>query len=180
MSFINHSLPDSRLFIANRVVDILFGLDVLVNFNLAFFDKDLGWVTRRGPICRYYLRGFAIVDIVSTVPYDVIVSGETGSLRNLKVLRLIKLLRIVRSTRVIRRLADQFAIHYSYLTLFNFAVSTMLLAHWMASYDPRVNGPRSPNRRIPASLRLLTKSPCFLSPQPISPGDGGAGRPLQL
>lgn len=114
---------DSALFIANRVVDFLFAFDVLVNFNLMYFDSEMGWVTRRSLICRNYLRSFAIVDLASTVPYDVIVDGETGSLSRLKALRLIKLLRMFRSARVISRLADQFFFHYSYLTLFNFGAS---------------------------------------------------------
>lgn len=171
VSFVDRTSVDSGLFIANRVVDCLFGFDVLVNFNLAYFDTDLGWVTRRSLIAKNYLQGFAIVDIASTVPYDVIVDGQTGSLRRLKALRLIKLLRIVRSARVISRLADQFAIHYSYLTLFNFGVSTMLLAHWMAWRAPP-RDERTARNGAPLSCRGsrgVRKHGCRFQPLLLTP-----------
>ena len=100
------------------------------------------WVSNRWLCFRHYAQGMAVIDIVSTVPYDFLVqlaqisgtgaSSDLSQLRALRVLRLVKLLRILRSSRVLARLQDQFYLHHSYINLFKFATSTVLLCHWMA------------------------------------------------
>lgn len=107
-----------------------------------YFDEQTSkWVTNRLTIAWRYLSGMAIIDVVSTIPFDfiaTIVSSSSGdlsslaSLRILRVLRLTKLLRVLRSSRVLKRLEDHALFHYSYVTLAKFAASTLLLTHWMA------------------------------------------------
>ena len=53
------------------------------------------------------------------------------------MLRLTKLLRLLRTSRLVTRLEDHAGFHYSYLSLARFAISTVLLAHWMARAQPR-------------------------------------------
>jgi len=69
-------------------------------------------------IALNYLAGMGIIDIISTIPFDLIIAlkhsdkSSIGYLRILRVLRLFKLLRIVRSSRVLKRLQDQVNFHY--------------------------------------------------------------------
>ena len=63
---------NSALFVVNRVVDAGFTCDIAINFNLQFYDTESKlWVTSRPAIAQAYLQGMAIVDVVSTVPFDV-------------------------------------------------------------------------------------------------------------
>ena len=140
VGFIRLSPYSSPLFIFNRIVDCLFAIDVCLNLNLMFFDELEGrWVANRRRIAERYLLGMASIDIVSTIPFDTLVSvggGEGGTgleaVRTLRILRLIKLLRILRASRVLRRLEDQFFLHYLHATLIKLLMATCMITHWMA------------------------------------------------
>lgn len=69
----------------------------------------------------HYLKGMAVADIASAIPFEVIVSSATagedgshlGTLRVLRVLRLTKMLRVMRSAKVLRRVEESWHVHYS-------------------------------------------------------------------
>lgn len=44
VAFLSSALPTDPMFWVDRVVDVCFGIDVIVNFNLEYLDK-----ARRGP-----------------------------------------------------------------------------------------------------------------------------------
>jgi hypothetical protein len=128
------------LFWVDRLVDLLFAVDVFVNFNLSYLDPSTTrMVTGRATVAWRYARGSAVLDIVSTIPFDVIgqEAGAQGAsnlkvLRILRIFRLFKLLRVLRSSRVLQRMQDSMNINYGYVTLAKFACSCLLIAHWMA------------------------------------------------
>jgi potassium voltage-gated channel Eag-related subfamily H protein 7 len=128
------------LFWVDRAVDLLFAFDVFINFNLAYHDADSQrLITGRATVALNYAKGSAILDIVSTIPFDVIgqQAGAAGAsnlkvLRILRIFRLFKLLRVLRSSRVLLRLQDSMNVSYGYLTLAKFAAACILIAHWMA------------------------------------------------
>ena len=80
------------LFWVDRVVDFLFAIDVFINFNLAYYDvPHARMVTGRRQVAWNYLRGSAVADIVSTIPFDVIgQSVGTHGAAKLKVLRILR------------------------------------------------------------------------------------------
>jgi len=83
------------LFWVDRLVDLLFAFDVVINFNLAYFDVSKArMISGRSQVAWSYARGSAILDIVSTVPFDVIgqVVGRKGS-DKLKALRILRCVR---------------------------------------------------------------------------------------
>jgi hypothetical protein len=101
-------------------IDICFGLDILVNFNLAF-ENALGvLVTGHYKIARKYVGGFLIIDVLTVFPWqefldayfftnrnDASAEGRaaaTRSARLLRLIRLFKLLRLLRAGRVFRHL----------------------------------------------------------------------------
>jgi hypothetical protein len=129
------------LFALNRVCDLLFLADIILQFNIAFVDVSTQRVERaRRTIARRYLCGAFFVDVVSTVPFDLIASlaGSSGdaeqqsALRAMRALRLIKLLRLARLGRVFRRLQEDVHIPSGYITLLKFLLATLLLTHWLA------------------------------------------------
>ena len=65
------------LFLVNRVVDLVFALDTIVNFLLCFERFDPGtqlsvWVVEPRAIVEHYLRGWFVPDLVSTLVSTVV------------------------------------------------------------------------------------------------------------
>lgn len=128
----------SPMYFVNMVINLAFFTDMILNFNLMYFDeKLLTMISDRKLIAKRYLRGFFIIDFVSILPYDDITLA-TGSKANLKILRIVrivrlaKLLRILRSSRIFARFENSMTINYGALKLVKFVVGTLFIAHWMA------------------------------------------------
>ena len=61
---------DATLFYINLVVDIYFLVDLLVNFNLAFYDRERDrWVLGLWPIAVQYVKGWFFLDLISCFPF---------------------------------------------------------------------------------------------------------------
>jgi hypothetical protein len=102
-------------------VDVLFLIDICLNFNLMFRQYDLAqgvmqWVSDSRRIARHYLSTWFFVDAFSVAVsgFDVysVTSPDGGAqeetkrfklLRVLRALRLIKLLRLMRASRIFTR-----------------------------------------------------------------------------
>jgi CRP-like cAMP-binding protein len=132
---------ERALFWANRACDILFVVDILLQFNLAYYDPvAVRMQTSRRLIAQRYLSTDATRDVISTIPFDLIAAladhgaTDTGQpvLRALRALRLAKLLRLLRSNRIMVRLEDALHVQSGVLRLVRFAVAALLLAHWLA------------------------------------------------
>lgn len=128
----------SAMYFVNMVINLAFFTDMILNFNLMYFDeKLLKMISDRKLIAKRYLRGFFIIDFISILPYDDITLA-TGSKANLKILRIVrivrlaKLLRILRSSRIFARFENSMTINYGALKLVKFVVGTLFIAHWMA------------------------------------------------
>jgi len=140
VSFLDIKQFWNPLYLINRVVDLSFMFDVLLQFNLMYIDsKTNSWVTGRWRIAKNYLLGSFFIDFVSVLPFDTIgMVMEVGSIKKLKILRILrllrlfKLLRIIRSGRVFRRLEGMLNMGYAMQTLLKFIFGTLAIAHWMA------------------------------------------------
>lgn len=127
------------LFAFNRAVDLIFVLDVIFNFFLAYQESVGGrWVTLRADIRRHYLRGWFLVDLISVVPMDllmhlgVIALTDDGStliklLRVVKLLRLIKLLRILRASRLLARWRSYAGLSFAQMAMIRFFCITFFV-----------------------------------------------------
>jgi hypothetical protein len=85
--------------------DMIFILDVVLNFNTGFYSHgDL--IMSRRVIAITYLKGWFCFDLLSSLPYAIIFDSLESSLRVSKELkqapRLLKILRIVRFIKTIR------------------------------------------------------------------------------
>mmetsp|Transcript_11731 Transcript_11731/g.38590 ORF Transcript_11731/g.38590 Transcript_11731/m.38590 type:complete len:644 (+) Transcript_11731:119-2050(+) len=129
------------LYWINRCVDAAFIIDLVINFNLIYFDEtELKYVTQRSRVVARYMKGFFLIDVVSIFPFDEIATavGGGGAASNLKIFRVVrifrlaKLLRILRSSRIFQRLENEMNINYGMIKLAKFLVVTALIAHWMA------------------------------------------------
>jgi len=129
-------------FIVNRIVDLFFFFDLaFINFNLAYMDKSIGsgmWVVDRAKIVKRYLRGYFILDVVSTIPFGmiVLVIGDS-SLEKLKLLRIIRLVRITKLLKLLQtghviKFLEQTGVSFNVLTLIKFVIGVLFIAHWLA------------------------------------------------
>lgn len=130
----------NTLFFLNRIVDIFFISDMVLQFFLMYRDEEKGVLVKdQKQIIRQYIRGWFWIDLVAVLPFDMVgVIASSDEMNNLKVLRiarllrLFKLLRILKAGRMFERWETSYAINYSVLTLVKFVALTVVVAHWLA------------------------------------------------
>jgi hypothetical protein len=87
-------------------VDCLFLLDVVLSFFLGFHDVDGSYVDDPAVIRKRYLRSTFFMDLISSLPLDVIASAaftsSSGNLLTLKLLRILRLIRLLKLFRLVR------------------------------------------------------------------------------
>lgn len=167
ISFLKFELEttgDIALFVVNRIVDLCFLADMTLQFFLMFYEKPTGGgisdthnhgvlVHDRKRIALRYMKGWFLLDLISTVPFDllalVINEGEVSSssaavtpgedttqklklIRIVRLLRLLKLLRILRASRVFMRLESRISISYALLNIVKFLLLMFVFSHWSA------------------------------------------------
>mgnify|MGYP000843880637 FL=1 len=150
VAFVDGSGEVDGLFIINRVVDLVFLLDLGLQFFLMYAYQgnnpadSVRWIYDPVKIRRQYLRGWFALDAFSigVSGFDFLalkaVSGEDGGGANLKVFRmirmarLIKLVRLVRSSRILKRFETRMAINYGTLSLIKIGVGLLITSHWTA------------------------------------------------
>ena len=99
-------IDEGNWFYANLIVDCLFITDILVNLNTAYYNDSILIASRRA-IFMNYLKGWLILDIIASIPTNlleiVIFGGNTEfNMRTLRLARLPRLYRLIRMTRFIK------------------------------------------------------------------------------
>ena len=132
-----------KTFLANRTVDIIFIIDIVIQFNLMQSVSDKygdRWITDHWDIIQRYLRGWFAIDTCSTLISIVDIISVMGSddlhqlkiLRVMRVLRLIKLARLARASRIVARFETRHGIDYSMLALIRIIVFLLMCTHLSA------------------------------------------------
>ena len=120
---------------ANNVVDVVFGLDILLGFLTAYFHDELRIVvTDPRWIAWRYATSWLFLDVVTLVPWERLVEGypQLRALRIFKLVRLMKLLRVVRANRVLKAAQAQMGFRYAYSNLIKYVLIILMAAHWTA------------------------------------------------
>jgi hypothetical protein len=93
---------DTTWKVINTVVDLVFGIDILVVFNTAYYDDDYKIVEDRKVIATTYMKGWFIIDFGAIVPFEFIF-GSIGSYNGLiKIARIGRLYKLLKLTRMLR------------------------------------------------------------------------------
>jgi len=130
------------LFLCNRVIDIVFVIDMILQYFVAYQVSD----PRRGTMWVLDLRSIAlqytfsrwfVLDLfsISTAAFDIFDSGGSSNLfmlRALRALRLIKLVRLARGSRMLLRWEKRLSINYAYLGLLQSLCAILVSCHWFA------------------------------------------------
>ena len=131
--------------IINILVNVTFGVDLFLNFFRPYRDALSQKVKSHARIAKNYLRSWFVIDLMSTVPFDLLATAmfpadEDGSsevqtqFKLVRLMRLMKLFRIVRASRVFARWADRIehyvSVSHSTRTLLWWMFMLLTTIHW--------------------------------------------------
>ncbi|KAK5859405.1 hypothetical protein PBY51_020960 [Eleginops maclovinus] len=127
----------SPLNVVDLIVDIMFIVDILINFRTTYVNSNDEVVSQSTKIAVYYFKGWFLIDMVAAIPFDLLIqrSGEEvvrggGEGETTTLIGLLKTARLLRLVRVARKL-DRYS-EYGAAVLFLLMCTFALIAHWLA------------------------------------------------
>ena len=130
----------NALFVVNQVINLIFVIDIVVQFFLPVPDKNGEFIRNRQVLAKRYLKTWFSVDVISILPIDIVALASPGissgpelrSIRLLRVFRLLKLARVLRASRIIQRWQNAIEMSSSQLSLMTILVTYAIFVHWFA------------------------------------------------
>ena len=135
-------------------VVVAFYLDIVVNFNCAYLNKDRKLITNSYQVAIHYMKGWLVLDLLSTVPSSILMLSNSninnestleGSLNLFKVLKLLRLAKSIVAFRAftssrrndsgILNMCAQLSLtrfHPSTKRLMTLGLVACLVLHWYA------------------------------------------------
>lgn len=114
------------LAVVDLLVDIMFIVDILINFRTTYVNANEEVVSHPGRIAVHYFKGWFLIDMVAAIPFDLLIFGS-GSEELIGLLKTARLLRLVRVARKLDRYSE-----YGAAVLFLLMCTFALIAHWLA------------------------------------------------
>ncbi|XP_049674786.1 potassium voltage-gated channel subfamily H member 3 isoform X3 [Accipiter gentilis] len=108
-------------------VEILFMLDIILNFRTTFVSKSGQVVLEPRAVARHYLAGWFLLDLVAALPFDLLAACQVNVYVGAHLLKTVRLLRLLRLLPNLDRYSQ-----YSAVVLALLMVVFGLLAHWVA------------------------------------------------
>jgi len=130
----------------------IFATDIILNFRTGFKEDSKGYrmniILDTKKIVTRYAKTWLVVDLISSLPLDLITLGFTGSnggdvslgvksatnamkfLRLMKLLSLLKLLRMTRFIRIVSKYEDFYRVTASIVRYIKLVMCMLLVAHW--------------------------------------------------
>ncbi|KAK3109016.1 hypothetical protein FSP39_021204, partial [Pinctada imbricata] len=117
------------LTIIDLIVDIMFIVDILINFRTTYVNKNDEVVSETGKIAVHYFKGWFLIDVVAAIPFDLLLFGSKTD-ETTTLIGLLKTARLLRLVRVARKL-DRYS-EYGAAVLMLLMLVFALIAHWLA------------------------------------------------
>ncbi|XP_062894066.1 potassium voltage-gated channel subfamily H member 6a isoform X1 [Mobula hypostoma] len=117
------------LAIVDLIVDIMFIIDIIINFRTTYVNENDEVVSHPAKIAIHYFKGWFLIDIVAAIPFDLLIF-RSGSDETTTLIGLLKTARLLRLVRVARKL-DRYS-EYGAAVLFLLMCTFALIAHWLA------------------------------------------------
>nr|XP_036853568.1 potassium voltage-gated channel subfamily H member 6 isoform X2 [Manis javanica] len=117
------------LTVVDLIVDIMFIVDIVINFRTTYVDTNDEVVSHPRHIAVHYFKGWFLIDMVAAIPFDLLIF-RTGSDETTTLIGLLKTARLLRLVRVARKL-DRYS-EYGAAVLFLLMCTFALIAHWLA------------------------------------------------
>ncbi|XP_040473581.1 potassium voltage-gated channel subfamily H member 6 isoform X2 [Falco naumanni] len=115
--------------IIDLIVDIMFIVDIAINFRTTYVNVNDEVVSHPGKIAIHYFKGWFLIDMVAAIPFDLLIF-RSGSDETTTLIGLLKTARLLRLVRVARKL-DRYS-EYGAAVLFLLMCTFALIAHWLA------------------------------------------------
>ncbi|XP_073809790.1 voltage-gated inwardly rectifying potassium channel KCNH7 isoform X4 [Danio rerio] len=119
----------SPLNVVDLIVDIMFIVDILINFRTTYINANEEVVSHPAKIAVHYFKGWFFIDMVAAIPFDLLIF-EGGSDETTTLIGLLKTARLLRLVRVARKL-DRYS-EYGAAVLMLLMCIFALIAHWLA------------------------------------------------
>ncbi|CAJ0580745.1 unnamed protein product, partial [Mesorhabditis spiculigera] len=115
--------------IVDLIVDIMFIVDIIINFRTTYVNENDEVVSHPGKIAIHYFKGWFAIDMIAAVPFDLLLVN-TNSDETTTLIGLLKTARLLRLVRVARKL-DRYS-EYGAAVLLLLMATFALIAHWLA------------------------------------------------
>ncbi|XP_014224768.1 potassium voltage-gated channel subfamily H member 8 isoform X2 [Trichogramma pretiosum] len=128
-SFIN---PERPTMVVDVIVEVLFIIDIILNFNTTYVNKKGEVVSNTKDIACNYIKCWFLCDILAALPFDLLYATDiyNGEESGHSYIHLVKLTRLTRLARIMDKM-DTYS-QYSFIILPLLMVSFAIVAHWMA------------------------------------------------
>ncbi|XP_028663354.1 potassium voltage-gated channel subfamily H member 8 [Erpetoichthys calabaricus] len=113
--------------VSDILVEILFMLDILLNFRTTYVSKSGQVVYDPRSICVHYATTWLFVDLIAALPFDLLYAFNVSVYFGVHLLKTVRLLRLLRLLQKLERYSQ-----YSAVVLTLLMSMFALLAHWMA------------------------------------------------
>lgn len=110
----------------NITADVIFVLDILVNFRVAYYRGAGTLETGARKVMTRYARSWLLLDFIGGVPWDAFASMSHNSVMVMRLIRLIRLGRLLRMVQALKML--------SHWRIFQLYLVVCLVTHWMACW----------------------------------------------
>ena len=67
---------EDPLTVTDLMVDIMFIIDILINFRTTYVNKNDEVVSHPGKIAVHYFKGWFLIDVVAAIPFDLLLFGS--------------------------------------------------------------------------------------------------------
>ncbi|KAJ8309419.1 hypothetical protein KUTeg_014293 [Tegillarca granosa] len=129
-AFRNKTMDQVPLLVIDSIVDVVFFVDIILNFHTTFVGPS-GEVVSDSKIIRMnYLKSWFVIDLLSCLPYDVFNAFQYVDDGISTLFSALKVVRLLRLGRVVRKLDHYLEYGAAMLVLLILVFS--LFAHWFA------------------------------------------------
>ncbi|CAH8870995.1 unnamed protein product [Trichobilharzia szidati] len=111
------------------LVDVMFIIDILINFRTTYVNKNDEVVSHPKRIAAHYIKGWFIIDLVAAIPFDLLFYRSSGD-QPTALTGLLKSARLLRLVGIVRKL-DRYS-EYGASILILLTALFALIAHWLA------------------------------------------------
>ncbi|XP_077261128.1 potassium voltage-gated channel protein ether a go-go isoform X2 [Temnothorax americanus] len=130
VAFKNKTSEDVSLLVVDSIVDVIFFIDIVLNFHTTFVGAGGEVVSDPKVIRMNYLKSWFVIDLLSCLPYDVFNAFDHDEDGIGSLFSALKVVRLLRLGRVVRKL-DRY-LEYGAAMLILLLCFYMLVAHWLA------------------------------------------------
>uniref|UniRef100_A0A8C6V6K1 Voltage-gated delayed rectifier potassium channel KCNH4 n=1 Tax=Neogobius melanostomus TaxID=47308 RepID=A0A8C6V6K1_9GOBI len=113
--------------VSDILVEILFIIDIVLNFRTTFVSTSGQVVYDARSICIHYVTSWLFVDLIAALPFDLLYAFNISVNFGVHLLKTVRLLRLLRLLQKLDRYSQ-----YSAVVLTLLMSTFALLAHWMA------------------------------------------------